>query len=620
MSRTLYLATNKSGLSYPRFSEPDQELCYLKSEGGRTQILSQNLRTGLTRRLTTTQPPSASMGYGGLSYDLVPGRLAFCGKDRRLHILDFESGQQTAVTPVFQGMTAPALSACGSYTLFAAESDERCQIYVADNSGKEFPVKISDPAWYAINPGLSSDGLWITWLEWKKGFMPWFESQLVLVRLAEPLNSLENLRQIKVERKTVLSQALVSHSSQSVSPDNKYLSWISDEGGRNQVYYAPCESPDQKVKIDPGPGEPGGPDWVSGLSGLQWHPDSKKIYALMTRHCQHELREYQIDTGALNPVDTGCTSVTNFLVTQEKLFVVGSSPDQSERLVELNLTDKSTKPLIRALAEPGLPDRQSPKTEPEVIRWTGPQGQSLEGIYYRCPEKAPGALIVRIHGGPSSACYLSREPQALFFAEHGYSSLYINHRGSTGYGRDFLNALNGQWGIAETDDARSGAEYLVATGKACKDQLIIMGGSAGGYSSLQALCRHSDFWAAGVSLYGIGHLYDLEHSCHRFEQGYTETLVGKLPESAETWTKRSPVNQAHNIKKPLLLFHGKQDKAVPWQQSQMIFDKIKKSGIPCELRLFEQEGHGFRDPGSIRQTLTQTLAFLNKYVKNKQLS
>jgi dipeptidyl aminopeptidase/acylaminoacyl peptidase len=226
--------------------------------------------------------------------------------------------------------------------------------------------------------------------------------------------------------------------------------------------------------------------------------------------------------------------------------------------------------------------------------------------------------IIFIHGGPTSQTTVGWNPQAQYFASRGYHHLAVNHRGSTGFGRAYQDMQLGQWGVVDVEDAKSGAEYLVARGLADPTSLVIRGGSAGGYTTLMALTQDPDFWAAGVSLFGVGDLYDLEIDCHRFERNYNYSLMGALPDAGPIWKERSPLNHVKKVKSPVLLFHGKKDKVVPVQQSIDFHQAIQKQGGRSTLILFDEEGHGFRLEAN-KKILFETMeAFLKKYVQCKQ--
>ena len=247
-------------------------------------------------------------------------------------------------------------------------------------------------------------------------------------------------------------------------------------------------------------------------------------------------------------------------------------------------------------------------------------GDTASGDPYAAPGRSasPRPLLIRVHGGPTSEDRFGWNADCQFFATRGWHVLSVNHRGGTGYGRAYQDLLNGQWGVVDVEDARSGAEALVERGLADLDRIVITGGSAGGYTTLMSLCRHPDFWAAGVSLFGVGNLYDLKQGSHRFEVNYEQRLIGSLPDAGPLWKERSPLTHVANVKAPVLLFHGKDDKAVPVQQSIDFAEGVHKRGGVAELVTYDGEGHGFVKEATRRDVLEKTLAFLEKWVICRQ--
>lgn len=156
----------------------------------------------------------------------------------------------------------------------------------------------------------------------------------------------------------------------------------------------------------------------------------------------------------------------------------------------------------------------------------------------------------------------SWNPACEFLATRGFGVLAVNHRGSTGYGRRFAQALAGAWGEADVDDAISGAEHLAATGRIDRARVAIMGGSAGGYTVLRAMTSRPEAFTVGVSMYGISDLMHLVRDTHKFEARYLDRLVGPLPQAAQVYAERSPIATANRIIRPLALYQGASSRAV----------------------------------------------------------
>jgi dipeptidyl aminopeptidase/acylaminoacyl peptidase len=141
-----------------------------------------------------------------------------------------------------------------------------------------------------------------------------------------------------------------------------------------------------------------------------------------------------------------------------------------------------------------------------------------------------------------------------------------------------------------------------------------MGGSAGGMTVLNLLAHHPELCAAGVDLYGVADLLDLDETTHRFEKHYLHSVVGPLPEAAERYRSRSPINVVEKIQAPLLILQGEDDKVVPPAQSRSIADRLKALGRDVEVHFYEGEGHGWLQPATVIDELERTESFLRRHV------
>jgi dipeptidyl aminopeptidase/acylaminoacyl peptidase len=195
------------------------------------------------------------------------------------------------------------------------------------------------------------------------------------------------------------------------------------------------------------------------------------------------------------------------------------------------------------------------------------------------------------HGGPTGNYYPELTWNIQFFTSRGIACVAVNYGGSTGYGRKYRDSLRRQWGVVDVDDCSNAALYLAERGDVDKKKLAIVGGSAGGYTTLACLAFR-DVFNAGVSLYGIGDLEILAKDTHKFELRYPESLIGPYPAERNLYLERSPIYSADKIKCPCAFFQGTDDKVVPPNQAEMMVNALKERGIPVAYVLFEGEGHG----------------------------
>jgi dipeptidyl aminopeptidase/acylaminoacyl peptidase len=198
-----------------------------------------------------------------------------------------------------------------------------------------------------------------------------------------------------------------------------------------------------------------------------------------------------------------------------------------------------------------------------------------------------------------------------YWTSRGLAVVDVNYGGSTGYGRSYRQRLNGQWGLVDVADCINAAKYLVRQGMADGDRLAIRGESAGGYTTLAALAFH-DLFSAGASHFGVSDLEGLALESHKFESRYLDNLVGPYPAQRDTYLERSPIYFADQINCPLILFQGLEDKVVPPNQAERMFQALKHKEVPVAYLAYEGEQHGFRRAENIKRTLDAELYFYGK--------
>jgi dipeptidyl aminopeptidase/acylaminoacyl peptidase len=246
-------------------------------------------------------------------------------------------------------------------------------------------------------------------------------------------------------------------------------------------------------------------------------------------------------------------------------------------------------------------------------------GGVVHGLFYK-PQNARfegdglPPLVVLVHGGPTSQRTATFYPRVQFFTSRGYAVLQVNYRGSTGYGRKYRDMLRGNWGIHDVQDSVSGARHLAEKGLVEERKMVIMGGSAGGFTLLKAMADYPGTFKAGIDLYGISNHFGFLLDTHKFEARYSDSLLGSLPEAAEIYRERSPINFMDKINDPLAIFQGEKDRVVPRDQSDQVAASLERRGIPYIYHVYEGEGHGFRKSETIEHYYQTIDRFLKEYV------
>ena len=210
-------------------------------------------------------------------------------------------------------------------------------------------------------------------------------------------------------------------------------------------------------------------------------------------------------------------------------------------------------------------------------------------------------MVLFVHGGPWARDSYGYSPYAQWLANRGYASLAVNFRGSTGFGKAFTNAGNGEWAGKMHDDLLDAVQWSVAQGVTTADQVAIMGGSYGGYATLAGLTFTPDTFKCGVDIVGPSNLNTLLSTVPAYWASFYEQLAKRMgdprTEAGKQWlVERSPLTRADQITKPLLIGQGANDPRVKQAESDQIVKAMTANAIPVTYVLFPDEGHGFKRP------------------------
>ncbi|MCU0523397.1 MAG: S9 family peptidase [Elainella sp. Prado103] len=255
----------------------------------------------------------------------------------------------------------------------------------------------------------------------------------------------------------------------------------------------------------------------------------------------------------------------------------------------------------------------------QPIRYESRDGLTIHG-YLTTPigiptENLPTVLLV--HGGPWARDTWGYDPEAQWLANRGYAVLQVNFRGSTGYGKAFLNAGNREWAAKMHDDLLDAVDWLVSQGIADRDKVAIMGGSYGGYATLVGLTFTPEVFAAGVDIVGPSNISTLLKSIPPYWEPIKAQMyhrIGNLETEPEFLDSRSPLFLIDRIQKPLLIGQGANDPRVKQAESDQIVAAMRQAGKPVEYVLYPDEGHGFARPENRLHFYAIAEAFLAKYL------
>jgi len=514
---------------------------------------------------------------------------------------------------------APTPSPDGRFLLFVASTPDKGSIRLIDSDGQKEPATLVTESDFCMQPAWHPDNQHIAWVSWEHPNMPWQESS---VCLAELLFSPPKPRVSEIITLNSLLGISGGSFQPCFSPDGHYLSFVSDHQGWFNLQVLDLTSMQISSSVEE-PAEHAPPSWIQGMRSHAWAANSRQIYYLRSQAGVTQLALFDVENQSVSTVTTlGQYSMLrqlSFSPVNNTAALIASSYNSPPRVVTVEFPNDASKAVVTVERRSNSELLQSDfQNEPEYLSW-GSGTSACHGLYYR-PEHpdfhwdGPPPVIIKIHGGPTSEYKAGYDSETLFFTSRGYAVLALNYRGSTGYGRSYRDSLKGMWGLSDVDDARSAAEHLVARELADAARVVVMGGSAGGFTVLNSLIRYPGFYRAGICRYGVADLFALARDTHKFEAYYHLYLVGDPKENEERYQERSPASHAHRIQDPLAIFQGAEDKVVPKTHSDAIAASLSSRGVPHVYRVFEGEGHGWHKAETVEEYYQNVDAFLTRFV------
>jgi len=595
--------------------DQDSTLVWREARSDRGVLVVQPPDGQAPRDLNSDYSVRAGVGYGGGDFAVGHGFVYFVeAQSGRLYRQPTHSGTAKAITPAFGSAASPTISPAGKHLLYVQTYERKDCIAIVDTEGEHWPQKLISGDDFYMQPCWHPAGDQIAWIAWNHPQMPWDGTTLKLAKIIHPEQGLPQLGAVV----TITGDEDTSVFGAQFSPDGRYLAYVADPDGWWQLYIYDLESGEHTV-LTGGEAEHGIPAWVQGQRTFDFTPDGKSIYFLQNRDGFVGLWRVNIKTKLQERVRIGSEyswiSQVAAAPEGERVAVIASGGRIPNRVVTYDI-ETGSRILARSLSED-----LSPKTYalPSPLSWKGMDDEDVHGIFYAPQSKhyegvGLPPLMILVHGGPTGQRGAHFDGQAQFFASRGWAVLQVNYRGSTGYGRAYRDKLKGNWGIYDVQDAVSGAKYLVEDGQVDGNKLVIMGGSAGGFTVLKALEDYPGTFKAGVNLFGVANQFTLAADTHKFEERYLDSMLGPLPEASEIYRERSPIFFADQIKDPIIVFQGEDDKVVPQNQSDEIVAALQRNGISHEYHLYPGEGHGFRKTETIEQFYTTLEKFLKTYV------
>lgn len=590
-------------ISEPRLSVDASKVGYVSSRPGHVELIVQPLGAGgepVGEPLCATSAPAprAGRGNGGgcWCWSVDAQAIVYSAVDGDLWWQPIDGRAPHRVTNVGAGRSAqaPVVAPDGRSVVFVVDQAEVWSVSLTDGATRRLDDGTAD---FCFDPSIDPDSARVAWIEWDVPDMPWDASRVAVATMHNGL----------IERR----QPMHSVQQPRWSPDGSLLSVRDDRGWLN-VYRGDTPLIDEMV-------EHAGPTWGLGQRSYAVSPTGEHV--AFTRN----ERGY----GRLCLVDRADGSVTELgrgVHTQVSWEgqLVAALRSGARTPPEVVVYDVSVEPSRRSTIAvgPSFAWDRSQLVEPVLLDVPAADGAVIPCRWYRALDDdsdrvAPPRTICWIHGGPADQWQVSFMPRLEYFRSRGWDILIPDHRGSTGHGREFQQALNGRWGELDVDDVASTLEHLERTGRIDPSRTVLAGGSAGGFTVLGVLARYPGLVRAAAVSYPVADLVDLEQRSHHFERHSVWRLVARPGESTEGdrhLRDRSPVNLASSITVPVSIAHGSDDPVVPVEQSRMMAERLIAAGVSVDLVVYEGEGHGFRLPEHQHDDYRRMETFLDLYV------
>ncbi len=595
-----------------------ETLVWREERSDRGVLVCQSQDDSSPRDLTGELSVRARVGYAGGDFTVSHGSVYFVAEGR-LYQQAISGDEAKPITPAWGQCAAPTVSPRGKYLLYVHSADRSDVLALVDSQGEHWPVKLHQGHDFYMQPCWHPQGNRIAWVAWNHPYMPWDSSALYLGDISSeqglPVLTSQEIVAGELAGDTAIFQP-------AFSPDGRHLSFASNESGWFNVYLLDLNSGNKELVVGE-EAEYGAPAWVQGLRRHAWTADGKALYLLRSKDGFTSLVRFDLETGTLQEMkgDTRQYSYLSQIALsphEESIALIASSSTVPSRIISVSPAGQvqtHQRSSSKKLSESYL-------SHPQSLSWSVDTDSAVTccyGLYYppSHPEfenSGPPATIIKIHGGPTSQFAADYHADTQFFISRGFAVLELNYRGSWGYGKAYVDALKGTWGVIDVEDTRSAADYLVSKDLAHRKQLILMGGSAGGFTVLLSLIAYPGFFRAGICRYGVSNLFTMTADTHKFEEHYLDSLVGTLPQDEKLYRERSPVFSAHKIRDPLAIFQGEDDQVVPRAQSDEIVQSLAERGVPHLYRTYEGEGHGWRKSETIQDYYESLEQFLGEHL------
>ncbi|MFB3815842.1 MAG: alpha/beta fold hydrolase [Terriglobales bacterium] len=566
-----------------------------------------------------------------------------------LWLVPADGGWPTQFTVSDQRQTSPLWSPSGKYIAYTSDKDgnEQWDVYVVSTSSGDVINLSNTPAIAEEDPAWAPTSRWLAWAaKPKTGSSHEIETFDLLLR-----------------RRRTLTQNTppdLSNFHPLWSPDGNWIAYTQERADGHDAnvfvvevasgkstkltphesdarYFAAAWSPDGK-KLLIGSNAQNGFTNIALLDvatkNIEWltrdkwesqpgsfSPDGQRI--TWTTNVDGNVEVFLYDTATKQASTVDLPKGVNGLAGREsafspdgtRLLLFHEGPNAPRDVWVYDIASRKAQQITHSLVA-GV--RGADMVEPYLVRYPSSDGKFQISAWVYAPynqiKNGQVPAIVLVHGGPASQTMNGFHRLVQFVVNQGYFVIAPNYRGSTGYGKEFEQANRMDMGGGDLADVLAAADWITKTGYVDAQKLVVMGGSYGGYMTMMAVTTAPERWAAGVALVPFVNWFTEVQNEDPALRQYDLATMGDPVKNKPLWEERSPINFVDRIRAPLLLMAGGNDPRCPKTEAQQVADAVRKNGGKVELKIYENEGHGFARVENQIDAYKKTADFLKFHV------